>query len=77
MPWGTYSLYEVFAPEGYSLDADPIEVKILGEETMEIKVGNAKITPQEPTTTVPKTGDTRANPWFVGLAMLAMLAGAG
>jgi len=77
LPWGTYSLHEVFAPEGYSLDADPIEVEIRGEETMEVKVENDKITPQEPTTTVPKTGDTRANPWFVGLAMAGMLAGAG
>ena len=77
LPWGAYSLHEVFAPEGHSLDTSRIEVEIYGKEVVEITVENDKLIPEEPTTSIPKTGDTRANPWLVGLAMAGMLAGAG
>lgn len=77
LPWGTYSLHEVFAPEGHSLDTSRIEVEIYGKEVVEITVENDKLIPEEPTTSIPKTGDTRTNPWLVGLAMAGMLAGVG
>lgn len=78
LPWGKYFLEEIYAPEGYILDNKETEIEI-GEDTIETKitVENKKKTPDIPTTSVPKTGDTRANPWLVGAAMVAMLAGAG
>ncbi|WP_218047894.1 hypothetical protein, partial [Acutalibacter muris] len=44
--------------------------------TVEVTVGNEKI-PATPSTEVPKTGDTRPDPWLIGGAALAMLACAG
>ena len=78
LPWGKYFLEEIYAPEGYILDNKETEIEI-GEDTIEAKitVENKKKTPEEPTTSIPKTGDTRTNPWLVGLAMAGMLAGVG
>lgn len=78
LPWGAYTVQEIYAPEGYILDDSEREFEI-GEETaeVEITVENKKDTPDTTHTDVPKTGDTRVNPWLVGLAMVAMLTGAG
>lgn len=78
LPWGTYTLQEIYAPEGYVLDDSDVEVEIGAKNAeIEITVENKKETPDKPHTDVPKTGDTRANPWLVGLAMVVMLTGAG
>ena len=76
LPFGSYTYQEVYAPDGYKLDDTEYKFEI-GGKTIEVEatVENEK-TPAT-TTTVPKTGDTRPNPWLIGGIGLTMLAGAG
>ncbi len=77
LPVGSYTYQEVCAPEGYKLDDTEHKFEIGGKTlTVEVTVGNEKI-PATPSTEVPKTGDTRPDPWLIGGAALAMLACAG
>ena len=73
LPVGSYTYQEIYAPEGYKLDDTEHKFEI-GGKTIEVEatVENEK-TPTT-TTTVPKTGDSRPNPWLIGGLGLAMLA---
>ncbi len=77
LPFGSYTYQEVYAPEGYKLDDAEHKFEIDTEKThVEITAENEKI-PTTPSNDVPKTGDTRPNPWLIGGAALLMLACAG
>ena len=77
LPFGSYVYQEVYAPEGYKLDDTEHKFEIGAKTpTVEVTAENEKI-PTTPSKDVPKTGDTRPNPWLIGGIALAMLACAG
>jgi hypothetical protein len=77
LPFGSYTYQEVYAPEGYKLDDTEHKFEINGKNNqVEVTAENEKI-PTTPAKDVPKTGDTRPNPWLIGGMALAMLACAG
>lgn len=77
LPFGSYTYQEVYAPEGYKLDDTEHKFEINTENTqLEVTAENEKI-PTTPSNDVPKTGDTRPNPWLIGGVALLMLACAG
>ncbi len=77
LPFGSYTYQEVYAPDGYRLDDTEHKFEINGKSNqVEVTAENEKI-PTTPSKDVPKTGDTRPNPWLIGGIALAMLACAG
>ena len=77
LPFGNYVYQEVYAPEGYKLDDTEHKFEINTDNIqVEVTAENEKI-PTTPSNDVPKTGDTRPNPWLIGGVALLMLACAG
>lgn len=77
LPFGSYTYQEVYAPEGYKLDDIEHKFEINSKNNqVEVTAENEKI-PTTPSKDVPKTGDTRPNPWLIGGVALLMLACAG